>query len=223
MAEPIVIYGLGPFAKLMHFYFSEDSPYEVAGFCVDRPYLTRGRFCGLPVLDVEEAIKKWPPGANRMFAAIGYKKIRNRKLMYDKAKDMGYELVSYVSSHAVVWDNCVIGTNNVIMAKVDLEPWVQIGENNIFWSDTLCGHNLKVGSHNYISAKCLLAGDMVIKDLCFVGNGAVTINQITLHDETHLFPGGVLMTDTEPGGRYAGNPAKFIGKHKGEGIVINRG
>ena len=223
MSEKIIIYGLGPFAKLMHYYFTVDSGYDVAGFCVDREFMNREQFCGLPVFPLEVATDKWKVESYRMFVAIGYRKMRNRALMYDKAKSMGYQLVNYISSHAVIHDNLVIGDNNVVMVKVNIEPWVRIGDNNIFWSDTLLGHNLKVGCHNYVSAKCLLAGDMVIKDLCFIGNGAVTINQIVIQDETQLLPGAVLTKSTKTGGKYGGNPARYVASHKEAGIIIKHG
>ena len=223
MSEKIIIYGLGPFAKLMHYYFTMDSAYDVSGFCVDKEYMTQEKFCELPVSSLEGAAEKWNAELYRMFVAIGYRKMRDRTIMFDKVKKLGYQLVNYISSHAIVYDNLVIGENNVVMANVNIEPWVRIEDNNIFWSDTLLGHNLEVGSHNYVSAKCLLAGDMVIKDLCFIGNGAVTINQIVIEDETHLLPGAVLLESTKPYGRYSGNPAIYVSSHNENGIIIKRG
>jgi UDP-N-acetylbacillosamine N-acetyltransferase len=221
--DKVVIYGLGPFAKLMNFYFTNDGRYHVLGFCVDKCYLDRGEFCGLPVVPFESVGEKWPAVTHEMFVAIGYKRMRSRAIMFNKAKASGYRLVSYISKKAIVYENLIIGENNVVMDNVTIEPWVTIGDNNIIWSDTLLGHNLVIGNHNYISAKCLLAGDMVIKDQCFIGNGAVTINKIKIDHETHVFPGAVVLYSTEPGGRYMGNPAQYVGSHKGEGIVIARG
>lgn len=223
MDKDIIIYGLGPFAKLMNYYFTSDSQYHVVGFCADKSYTNREEFCGLPVVPFEYVSEKWPAETHDMFVAIGYRKMRSRAIMFRKAKDSGYRLVCYISKKAIIYENLIIGENNVIMGNVNIEPWVTIGDNNIIWSDSLLGHNLVIGNHNYISAKCLLAGDMVIEDQCFIGNGAVTINKIRINRETHVFPGAVVLNTTEPGGRYMGNPAKYVGSHKGDGIVIARG
>lgn len=84
-----------------------------------------------------------------MFIAIGYKEMRNRKVLYDIAKDKGYELANYISSKAIIYDNLEVGENNVIMGNVQIEPFVKIGNNNIFWSDTLICHDTRIKDHNF--------------------------------------------------------------------------
>lgn len=223
MENKLVIYGIGPFAKLMRYYFSADGGREVAGFTVDEEYLTSDSFENLPVIPFRSVESRFPPGKFRMFVAIGYQRMRNRPILFDKAKRKGYELVNYVNRRAIVYEDLKMGENNAILGNVNIEPGVELGNNNIVWSDTLLGHDLKIGDHNYISAKCLIAGNSVIRDLCFIGNGAVTINDLTIEDETHVFPGAVLFKNSKTGGRYMGNPARHVGTHRGDGIVITRG
>jgi len=223
MCKQVIIYGLGPFAELMHYYFEFDGNCRIAGFCADKEYITRETLCDKPVRPFESVAETWPPDSHEMFVAIGYKRMRNRKMMFDKAKEREYRLANYISRRSIVYDNLELGENNVVMPHVHIEPFCRIGDNNIFWSDTLLGHNLTVGSHNYFSAKCILAGDAVIGDLCFVGNGAVLINKIDIGSESYILPGAVIMKSTKEAGMYMGNPAKCVGQHKEEGIVIRRG
>ena len=140
MHNKIIIYGLGPFTKLMHYYFTKDSNLEVIGFCVDKKFLTTSIFCDLPVIPFEQVQDTWSYKNYSMFVAIGYKVMRNRKIMFDKAIEKGYDLINYISSHSIIYDDLIIGKNNVIMGLVNIEPSVTIGNNNIIWSDTLLVH-----------------------------------------------------------------------------------
>jgi UDP-N-acetylbacillosamine N-acetyltransferase len=223
MKSKLIIYGNSQYASLMNYYFSVDSEYDVKGFTVDKQYITEDHLECLPVVPFELVEKVFPPEEYKMFVAIGYRRMRNRPILLDKAKKKRYKFINYISSKSITYNDLIIGENNVILGNVDIEPGVVMGDNNIIWSDTLVGHNTIIGNHNYISAKCCMAGQIVVGDLCFVGNGAVTINKLTIEDEAHIFPGAVLLEDAKKGGRYKGNPAQYIGSHKGDGIIIKRG
>lgn len=223
MKEEVIIYGIGSFAELMNYYLKEDSNYKVCAFTVDKDYINCDSFINLPLIDFENINNLYPPSKYKMFIAIGYKNMRNRKLLFDKAKSKGYELINYISSKSIIYNNLKISENNVIMGNVNIEPFVTIGDNNIIWSDTLIGHNARINSHNYISAKCLIAGDCKIEDLCFIGNGVVMINNLKIRNETYIIAGSTLLKSTEEYCRYIGFPAKIFGSnHKESGIIIER-
>ena len=223
MSKPIVIYGAGPFARLMHYYFSADSDYTVMAFTVDCDYFTSPLFCGLPVVPAERLIAEYPPATFQMFIAVGYKDMRARQAVFERGKAAGYRMINYISSRAVCFPDLRIGENNAIMAQVQIEPFVTIGDNNVFWSDTLVAHDVSVGNGNYFGAKCVLGGLSTVENSCFLGNGTVLINGITIHNETHALPGTILLQNTKPFFQYLGNPAREIGSHKETGIIINRG
>jgi len=223
MSEQLVIYGAGDLAKLMSFYFHHDSAYRIAAFCVDRLPFTDGHFADRPLVAFEDIEHKYPPDEFDMFVAIGYSRMRDRRLMFDRAKQKGFSLANYVSSHALSWPGLAIGENNVLMPSVHVEPFVQIGNNNLFWSDTLVAHGVTVGDHNYFGAKCLLGGNCVIEDGCFLGNGTVLINDIRLRSETQILPGTTVYRTTKPFAKYLGNPARECGSHVDTGIMIRRG
>ena len=223
MKDKLVIYGTGSFARMMKFYFTEDSNFKVVAFTVDQEYLRDEELDGLPVIPFETITTKYPPEEYCMFVAIGYKKMRNRKLLFDCAMEKGYQLINYVNSNAIVYNDLVCGCNNVIMGNVNIEPGVSIGDNNILWSDTLICHDAKLGSHNYLSPKCLIGGFTVMNDLCFLGNGSSTIDQVVIGLETYLIAGTIMFGNTTPFTKYLGNPGGAFGRtHEKHGIVIER-
>src|SRR4030095_17216220 len=98
MAE-IVIFGVGQWAELAHFYFEHDSPHRVAAFTVDRAYLQQDKFNDLPVVAFEDREGHYPPSRFSMFVPLSFKKMNHvRADRYNSAKARGYQLVSYVSS-----------------------------------------------------------------------------------------------------------------------------
>ncbi|MCX7086989.1 MAG: acetyltransferase [Methylococcales bacterium] len=221
MSNKIIIYGAGPLAEIMYYHFTHESNYDVVAFCMDKDYITAEQFCGLPLVDVAVVTQLYPPSKVQMFVAIGYKKMRNRALLFNKAKQKGYTLVNFISKQAYVRDNLILGENNVILSSCDIEPFVSIGNNNVFWTRTIIGHHAVIGDHNYISGGGGIGGNCTVGDCCFLGNGALMINNINIKDETYMIAGTIILKDTETASKYHGNPAKLIGRHADTGILIS--
>ncbi len=214
----VIIYGIGPFSELMHYYLTNDSNYKVVAFCADETYIKEREFCGLPVVAFEDIENIYSPEKYKMLVAVGYSKMRNRKIMFDKAKSKKYELINYIHS-SVINHDVKLGENNIILAGCVIEPNVEIGDNNVIWSMTLLGHDCKIENHNYIAAKCLIGGNCQVKDLCFIGNGVNMIDTLFIDNESYLVAGTTLGHNTKEFGMYIGNPARIF-KYNVEGIEI---
>lgn len=220
MSNKLVIYGAGPLAELMHYHFVHETDYEVVAFCLDQPYITKSSLCGLPIVPFESISTTHPQTSHNMFVAIGYSSMRNRKLMFDKAKAKNYRLVNFISKTAGVRENLIIGENNLIQARVEIEPFANIGNNNIFWTGSILGHHFTIGDHNYIAGNCGFGGYCTMGNMCFMGNAAVTVNNVNIADETYMVSGTVIIRDTEPYAKYHGNPCKLVSRHQETGIII---
>src|SRR5262245_36691509 len=117
----LVIFGAGDIARLAHHYFSTDSRHEVVAFAVDASHRKAKEFRGRQLMDAEELTRRYPPGEFRMFCALSYAKMNTvRESKVAMARQMGYELVSYISSRsswltdAPAGDNCFILEDNTI-------------------------------------------------------------------------------------------------------------
>lgn len=216
---PVIIYGIGEFAQLLHYYITNESSYELVAFTADKEFIDKDTLCGLPVIELEEIDKIYPPEKYKMLVAVGYSNMRNRKILFDKAKKKEYQLINYIHPSVDV-RNMTIGENNIIFSGSIIEPFVTMGDNNVIWSMTLLGHHMSLGNHNYISAQCLLAGHASIKNLCFIGNGVNMIDSLTIENETYIVAGSNLRKNTLESAMYHGNPAKLLKYHKEHGIVI---
>lgn len=217
----IVIFGVGALAKLAYFYFTHDQAYDIVAFSVHRQHLQTPLFLGLPVVAFEDLEHVYPPAGYGMFVAIGYKTMRLRSRLYQAATDKGYRCVNYISQNAILYDHIELGDNNFIMPHVHLEPFVKIGHNNIFWSDSLVCHESTIGNHNFIAAKVQIGGLCTVGDLCFIGFDATLIQQVTLADESLIGAKSLILHSTVPYGKYVGTPARQVGEHREYGIRIS--
>ncbi|MDH4562759.1 acetyltransferase [Pseudomonas sp. BN411] len=216
----MIIYGGGTFAALMRYLFESDSNYVVVAYCLDRKFIASSEIDGLPVVAFEDVENIYSPKDFDMFIAIGYSGMRNRVLMYERAKQKDFMLANYVSSDSVVSDSVVLGENNAILQGVQIEPFVSIGDNNVIWSSVNICHDSKVGNHSFIAAKSTIGGFSAVGNNCFIGFGSTIIHNVSLADETLVGACSLITSDTNKYSKNIGIPAKEIGFHADEGIKI---
>ena len=133
--KKLIIFGTGDMASLAHFYFTNDSKYEVVAFCVNLNYIKNNNTLNnLPIIPFENIDETYPPDKYLFFAPMAPTRMnRDRESIYLKIKEKGYTLISYISSKAIILtetigENCFILENNVI------QPFVEISNNVILWS-----------------------------------------------------------------------------------------
>lgn len=208
--EKVIIFGNGKTAELAHYYFTKDSNYQVVAFTVDSPYLTLSSFCGLPVYEFENIESTFSVEEVYFFAAIGtveMNKVRERIIKV--AKEKGYRLASYISSKATIFENVKIGEHCFILEDNTIQPFVEVGDNNILWSGNHIGHHSKIGHHNFISSHVVVSGNTTIGNNCFFGVNSTIIDYILIANESLVGAGTFITRDTEEKGIYK---AKFTEK-----------
>jgi sugar O-acyltransferase (sialic acid O-acetyltransferase NeuD family) len=205
MKKPLVIFGTADVAQLAHYYFKTDSNYEVVAFTVDAAYLTEELFCELPVIAFEEVCKYYPPENYDIFVALGYSKINAiRKERYLAAKALGYQMASYISSHATLLNDGCIGENCFIFEDNTIQPFVTIGNNVTLWSGNHIGHHSIIMDHCFIASHVVVSGGVEIGEQCFIGVNATLRDHIKVGEKTIIGAGALLLADAEPEGVYMG-------------------
>ncbi|MBW0177686.1 acetyltransferase [Sediminibacterium sp.] len=199
MKKRIIIIGLSNNAKLAAYYFQNDSIYEPVAFVVDPEYKTMESFFNLPVYTFSSIITDFPPNEFSAFVAVGYSKMnQTRALLYNRTKEMGYQLVNYISSKATILTTETMGDNNMILEDNTIQPFVSIGSNNVFWSGNHIGHDVKIGDHNFISSHVVVSGFTEIGNYCFLGVNSTLRDSIIISDKTLIAAGAVVLQNTDP-------------------------
>lgn len=177
--QKIIIFGISSFAKTVSYYLLQK--YEISAYCADREYINTDKLFEKPIVAFDELITKYPPCEYKAFVAIGYQNInKNRENACLRLKEIGYELVSYISPSAITHKDFVLNENVLIMENVVVQPNSKIEANTIILPNSVISHDSVVEKNCYISACCCINGYSVIGRNTFMGANA------TIRDKTRI-------------------------------------
>ena len=211
--ERVVIVGTGETASLAYDYFCYDSPHEVVAFSAETPFITSDTFCGLPLVPFEELAKLYPPDEYRAFVSVSLTQLnRVRRRLYDGVKEAGFRCVTYVSSHAFVLPSAEIGENTFIQEHTAVQHDVRVGDNVFLSSGTVVGHSSVIEDDVFTGPHCVICGMCRIGRSSFVGANCCIAGELTVGADCIIGASANVLTDTEPGQVYIGNPARPTGR-----------
>jgi len=207
--KPVVIFGTGDFARIAQVYFTRDSALTVAAFTADRDRIEQPTLLGLDVVPFEDLLATHPPDRFAMFVAIGFSRMNKaRAEVYRRCKDLGYELVTYVCSKAVLWGENEIGDNTFILESNVVQPFVKIGSNVVLWSGNHIGHDSVIGDHCFIASHVVISGNVTIGEYTFMGVNATVRDGVTIAPACLIGAGTLILKDTEAGQVFPGEATK---------------
>jgi sugar O-acyltransferase (sialic acid O-acetyltransferase NeuD family) len=192
------VFGTGSMGELLDFYLTHDSPHEVVAFAATEP-LAASEFRGRPLVAFESIVDTHPPGDHSMFVAVGYRKRNTLRARFcAEAKEKGYELVSYVSSRASIWEGTDVGENCSIFDGATIAPFASIGNDVAVWNAAHIGHHDEIGDHCFFAPRSTVAGFVTVGERSFVGAGATVRDGLNIAAGTLVGAGATVLRDTEP-------------------------
>ncbi len=138
-----------------------------------------------------------------MLVAIGFSRInRARAEVYERCKERGYELITYVNSRATSWGRLELGDNCFVFEENVIQPNVRIGNDVVLWSGNHVGHDSEIGDHCFIASHAVISGNVRMGR---TASSASTHRSRRDHDRTQcvIGAGALIMRDTERGGVYS--------------------
>ena len=213
----VIIFGNGLYAELCHFVLSHDSSYQVAGFTVDRAYLTADLLFGLPVVPFDEVEAHFPPSQFKMFVSVSFQRVnRLREEKYLQSKAKGYRFINYVSSKATTWPGLVLGENSFVGANCAVEPFVKIGNNVSVTSSVVLGHHAVLNDHCFISPGAIILGGVTVGSHCLIGANATIKESVSVAPECIIGTGVSITKNTREKGVYINPPPELYPKRSDE-------
>jgi sugar O-acyltransferase (sialic acid O-acetyltransferase NeuD family) len=205
VSKPVVIFGVGDYARVAAHYLTVDSPHDVAAFTVNERYLPEPALLqGRPVVAFESLDERYPPECYAMLVAIGFSRVnRARAEVFEACKARGYELISYINSRVSHWGETSIGENTFIFENNVIQPFVSIGDDVVLWSGNHIGHDSTIGDHVFIASHAVISGNCKIGPYCFVGVNATFRDGVTVAPSCVIGAAAVIMRDTAEGEVYA--------------------
>jgi len=210
---PAIVFGTGDFARVASFYLDHDSPFEVTAFTVHERFRNADALLGRPVVPWERIADSHPPTRFALFLGVGYSGVnRNRAMLFAEARQLGYEVPSYVCSKATTWPGLAVGEGSFVFENNVLQPFTSIGKNTVLWSGNHIGHDTAIGDHVFIASHAVISGNCRIGDYTFIGVNATIRDGITIGERCVIGAGTVLLHDAPAGSVYkaASTPAAEI-------------
>jgi len=206
----VIIFGIQDIASLAHYYLTHDSDHDVVAFCVNEEYIPEGgKFEDKPVVAFENIESQYPVDEFSLFAPMSEQRMnRDREAVFNEILKKGYQLISYVSSKATVFDNTPIGKNCFILEDNTIQPYTSIGDNVVLWSGNHIGHHSVIGDHVFFTSHVVLAGHCSVEPNCFFGINATVKNATLIAEGTLVAMSATINKDTEAWGIYRGDPAE---------------
>lgn len=214
----VIIFGNRDLAELAHYYLTNDAKKQIACFTVHGNYIKESNLCGLPVVPFEDIVNSHPPCQYDFIAPLYASEMnRFKERIYLKAKSLGYNIISYISSKAMIW-NCSVGENCFIFEGCNIQPFVKIGNNILIWSYTHIGHHSVVNDHVFMSGHAAIAGHNVINSYCFIGSNCTTKEFISIPEGTFIGQdASVTKSPHKPWSVWVGVPARYL--KSSEGVI----
>ena len=209
--KKVVLFGNGSVAQATYYFFLYDSQYEVSGFTVDREFIKEETLFGLPMIPFDQVESHFPPDKFDMHIAIGHVRVNQiRAQKYLKAKEIGYQLINYISSKAITWPGLVLGDNCKIGANSTINPFAALGNNVRIGTGCNVGHHTIIGDHVSLASHVAIAGNVTIEPYCLIGINATIRDRVKIARECVIGAGAVILQDTKPGEVYLGKPAELL-------------
>lgn len=197
----LIIFGLKDFASLAHFYLKDEN---VVAFTVDEKWCDQCEFEGKQVVPFDHIEMWFSPKEHRMFLPINDNKMRAKKAA--EVKEKGYKLATYIHPSTIRYDE--VGENCFIMENNIIQPYVKVGDNNIFWTANHIGHHSVIGSNIFLASHVVVCGHCNVLDYAWLGANCTIRDGKTVGEGCVIGMSSAVIDDTEPWSTYYGIPAK---------------
>ncbi len=204
----VVLFGLQETAELAHYYLKVDSEHEVVAFSVHQAYMPKDpTFLSLPIIAFEEVETVFPPEDYVFFAPMSPLKMNTlRASIYDQIKGKGYDCINYISSKATVF-NTIFGQNCFVQEGCTLQPYSELGNNVMIWSDSTVGHHTRIKDHVTLAAQVMVNGHCEIGENTLFSINSCVAYGIKVAKGTFVEMGAAIANHTQSWSSYAGVPA----------------
>lgn len=185
--------------ELCHYLLTEDARREVAGFAVERRFMNRAEFLGLPVVTFEEVTSEFKPTQFDMLVAVGPgERNRLRARIFAAATALGYGIASCVHSSVKLPPGVIIGRNCLIFENAAVQPGARLGDNVVVRPLAYVGHHVQIGDHAFIAPQACLLGRSLIGERSLISAGAVVGAGVEIGRDSIVGANAAVMTSVPP-------------------------
>lgn len=195
--KKLIIFGNGEMAYISSQYFRKYR--DIAYYCADQEHIKNDNFLDRQVI-AYEILNKFDPNEYEFFIAIAYHRLnKTRENIYNKIKNSGFNLVSYVDPNSYIDKSVTFGDNCFIFENQTIQLDVKIGNNNIIWSGNHIGHGTIIGNNCFLSSHIVVSGNCKIFNNCFIGVNASIANNCVIGESCFIGMGSQVSKNMQNG------------------------
>ncbi len=207
--QKIVLIGGGGLAKILLDLIRTFTKYEIVGI-LDSQLKVGQIIQGVSVLGNDRLLSKlYADGIKNACVAIGSIKANNRrKMLFEKAKQIGFTMPSLIHPRAIISKSSEIHEGVQIMAGAIIQIGSSIGENVLIYTGAIVEHDCQIKKHSHICPGATLSGGCVIDENSYIGAGATVIQGIKIGKNVTVGAGSVVISDVPDDVTIKGVPAR---------------
>lgn len=201
--EQIILIGGGGHAHSVMDSIIQAGKYEIAGF-VDRTEMKGTIISGFRVIGTDNDLKAiYDSGVRNACISIGFMgKNSIREKIYDRLKQIGYEMPRIIDTSAVIAEGADIAEGTYIGKMAIVNSNVKIGKMCIINTGAIIEHDNYVDDFSHIAVGSVLCGNVYIGRGCFIGANATIIQDIGIGDGVIVGAGVTVRHDVQAGQVY---------------------
>jgi sugar O-acyltransferase (sialic acid O-acetyltransferase NeuD family) len=178
--QPLIVIGAGGHALSCLDVIEQTGLYDIVGCVGDAEQLNTGRLA-YSVIAVDEDLENLAKKYRYAHVAVGQiKSPQTRLRLYERLKQLKFELPVLISPRAYVSKYANIGEGTIVMHHAVVNADAKIGVNCIVNTLSLIEHSVTIGDHCHIATRATVNGDVTIGRGTFVGSGATIKQGVTV-------------------------------------------
>lgn len=208
----IIGLGAGGHARVMIDILRLTGEFELVGLLDVSPELWGTHLDGVPVLGDDSLLARLHrQGIRHAFIGLGSTgNSDRRRLAYQRAKDVGFQMVRAVHPSAVVAASATLEDGVSVMANAVVNPGAWLAENVIVNTGAIVEHDCTVQKHAHIAPGARLGGNVLVGEGAHVGIGACIIQGLRVGNGSIVGAGAVVVDDVPGRVVVAGVPARIL-------------
>ena len=207
----IVLIGCGGHAKSIVDTIESQGKYEIAGF-VAKENDNDFEYRGYKVIGTDEELPEiYAKGIQKAVVCIGYMGQGTvRQKIYDKIKQIGFELPAIIDPKAVLAKDISVGEGVFVGKCSVINSNARIGKMAIINTGAVIEHDCCVGDYTHVAVNATICGNAKVGNECLIGTGATVVQEIRIGDKAIIGAGSVVIRDVETLHMVVGIPAKVV-------------
>jgi len=192
--KKIILAGNATTAKVVSQYLKRDKRYEVLATVADDEFLPASDVVDIPGFGMSSITERLPPRNHIVIMAAGYGNVNKvRESLFQRLKEQGYQIETYIHPDAHVHTEHPLGEGCVVLPGAVVEPGARIASNTMVWCNATIAHDSYVAENCWIASGSVISGQAAVGRNTFIGVNATVVNNVVV-SEFNIIGGGALIT-----------------------------